>query len=74
MSVFKCISKHDVSRAGSFVGGILSDTYGRKWTINGSMLFILLGSLILLYNTYVGFVFVGLGIGPANNLSFVYVA
>lgn len=59
---------------GSFIGGLLSDIYGRRWVLIGSILVICIGTTLLFINIYAAFVFIGLGVGPANNISFVYVA
>lgn len=39
-----------------------------------TLLAIVLGTALLFLNTYAAFVFIGLGVAPANNISFVYLA
>jgi MFS family permease len=62
-----------VTQIGSFVGGVLSDVVGRKWVLICGVALMFAGTVVNFWDVYVGFLLVGLGCGPANNVSFVYV-
>jgi hypothetical protein len=53
---------------------MITDKIGRQLSLFTCICFIFLGSIVMEYNIYAGLALSGLGIGPANSISFIIVS